>query len=99
MTTLHIVRQSAFTSNDFAQCLQVCQNSDIIVYTDDGCYCLTHSLISQVSAQVQQKVITDHASARAINLTHALTSSKVTAITMKDLVTLTFQAERVITWQ
>ncbi len=95
MTTLHIVRQSAFATNDFAQCLQVVQNSDLIVFTDDGCYNLTHPSLAQVNEQVELKVIVEHANARALKLA----STKAITITMKQLVALTFQADRVITWQ
>ncbi|OUR61379.1 hypothetical protein A9Q74_09425 [Colwellia sp. 39_35_sub15_T18] len=95
MTTLHIVRQSAFTTSDFAQCLQTVKDSDCIVFTDDGCYNLTHPCIKQLSVQVELKAIIEHVNARAINLTN----TKATTITMNELVALTFQTDRVITWQ
>jgi len=95
MTTLHIVRESAFTTNDFVQCLQTVKDNDCIVFTDDGCYNLTHPCIEQVSVRVELKAISEHVNARAVNLTN----TKATAITMNELVALTFQADRVITWQ
>lgn len=95
MTTLHIVRQSAYTSNDFAQCLQIVKGSDCIVFIDDGCYNLTHPQIKQISSQVELKAIIEHVNARAINLIN----TKTTTITMNELVALTFQTDRVITWQ
>jgi tRNA 2-thiouridine synthesizing protein B len=95
MTTLHIVRQSAFATNDFAQCIQVLNDTDIIVFTDDGCYNLNHSCIKQVSKRVKKMIITEHASARAIEINN----TEVTAIVMAQFVELTFQADRVITWQ
>ncbi|MCW8863690.1 MAG: sulfurtransferase complex subunit TusB [Colwellia sp.] len=95
MTTLHIVRQSAYATNDFEQCIQVLNDTDLIVFTDDGCYNLTHNCQKRINEQVKQMLIADHAKARAIEFKE----TKVTAITMDDLVTLTFQADRVITWQ
>ena len=95
MTTLHIVRQSAYSTNDFAQCIQVLSDADIIVFTDDGCYNVTHPCTQKVSKDVKLMIISDHATARAIDINDTL----VTTITMSDLVELTFQADRVITWQ
>ena len=102
MTTLHIVRQSAFNSNDFAQCLYVLGNNDVIVFIDDGCYNLQHSLINSIDSDtlfsnknIQLKVIEQHAMARAIAINEAV----FTKINMNDLVSLTFENNRVITWQ
>lgn len=97
MTTLHLVRQSAYNSNDFAQCLHVLGNNDVIVFIDDGCYNLTHNLLNSIDSNknIQLKVITQHAKARAIIINEAL----FTKITMTDLVSLTFENNRVITWQ
>ncbi|MBU2926476.1 sulfurtransferase complex subunit TusB [Colwellia sp. 4_MG-2023] len=109
MTTLHIVRQSAFNTNDYAQCLQVLGDNDVIVFIDDGCYNLHHHLTnnlidnlnnnlskSNVSAiNIKLKVIAQHANARAIKINEAVVSK----IEMTDLVSLTFENDRVITWQ
>lgn len=102
MATLHIVRQSAFNSNDFFQCLQVICNDDVIVFIDDGCYNLTHNLINSIESStlfsnqsIQLKVIEQHAKARAI----AINEKVFAKITMSDLVSLTFKNDRVITWQ
>ena len=97
MTTLHIVRQSAFNSNDFAQCLQVIANDDVITFIDDGCYNLQHKLTQHIDSNknIKLTVIKHHAQARAITVDEAL----FTAISMDDLVMLTFDNDRVITWQ
>lgn len=97
MTTLHIVRQSAYNTSDFAQCLQVLGNEDVIAFIDDGCYNLQHSLINSIesSKNVQFKVITLHASARGIKID----KDRFEIITMEELVLLTFENDRVITWQ
>ena len=97
MPTLHIVRQSAFNSDDFSQCLHVIRNNDVIVFIDDGCYNLHHKLINTIDneAGIQLNVMDKHAQARAITIDEAL----YTAINMNDLVNLTLTTDRVITWQ
>lgn len=95
MTTLHIVRQSAYATNDFTQCLQIVNKHDAIVFMDDGSYNVTHPAIKEVNDQVTTMAIIEHVNARAIDLTNTST----TAITMTQLVDLTFEADRVITWQ
>jgi len=97
MTTLHIVRQSAFNSNDFFQCLQVLGNKDVVIFIDDGCYNLQHTLINSIDSNknIQLKVIEQHANARSI----AINEEVLTKITMNNLVSLTFENDRVITWQ
>jgi tRNA 2-thiouridine synthesizing protein B len=97
MTTLHIVRQSAFNTNDFAQCIQVLRKRDVIVLIDDGCYNLHHPLISTIenSDGIQLNIIDKHATARAITIDIALCNT----ISMNNLVKLTLASDRVITWQ
>ena len=98
MSTLHIVRQSAFASNDFAQCLSVLEHQDSVVLMDDGCYNLKHSLmdslIKRVDGSVNINVVVSHARARAIEII-----ATVNAIEMSDVVELTFTHKKVITWQ
>jgi len=97
MATLHIVRQSAFNTNDFAQCLQVLRKNDVIVLIDDGCYNLHHPLISTINDKdtIQLKIIDKHATARAITIDNDLCK----CISMNNLVELTLTTNRVITWQ
>lgn len=97
MPTLHIVRQSAFNTDDFAQCLQVLRSNDVIVFIDDGCYNLHHKLISTIDTEddIQLNVIGKHAQARAITIDESL----YTIIDMNNLVELTLTTNRVITWQ
>jgi len=98
MATLHLVRQSAFATNDFAQCLSVLDRQDSIILMDDGCYNLKHalmdSLIKRVDGTVNIHVMTSHAKARAIE-----TITTIKHIEMKDVVELTFNHSKVITWQ
>lgn len=97
MPILHIVRQSAFNSDDFTQCLQVLRNNDVIVFIDDGCYNLHHPLINTIGseANIQLSVIDKHAKARGITIDESL----YTIINMNNLVELTLTTNRVITWQ
>lgn len=97
MPTLHIVRQSAFNSDDFAQCIQVLRNNDEIVFIDDGCYNLQHPLMKTISnlANIKLNVIDKHAQARGITIDESL----YTSINMGNLVELTLTTNRVITWQ
>jgi sulfur relay protein TusB/DsrH len=97
MPTLHIVRQSAFNSDDFAQCLQVLRDNDVIVFIDDGCYNVHHPLIKTINSEtkIQLNVIQKHAQARGLTIDKAL----YTAINMNHLVQLTLTTNRVITWQ
>lgn len=95
MATLHLVRQSAFNSNDFAQCLQTVANGDVITLLDDGCYNLKHPLMSAIASSIQVKIIEQHAKARGFDVDE----QHFEKITMHKLVELTFTHERVITWQ
>ena len=102
MATLHIVRQSAFNTNDFAQCIEVICDNDVIALVDDGCYNLQHALMNNFSQSkrsenknIQVNVLTEHAKARAITVDESL----FTKISMNDLVSITFSNDRVITWQ
>jgi tRNA 2-thiouridine synthesizing protein B len=98
MSSLHLVRQSAFATNDFAQCLSVLDHQDAIILMDDGCYNLKHalmdSLIKRVDDTITIHVIASHAKARAIE-----SMATVKHIEMTDVVELTFNHSKVITWQ
>jgi len=96
MSTLHLVRQSAFATNDFAQCLNVVNQNDAIVLMDDGCYNVNHTLINNLLKQVGDNInlVASHAKARAIEA-----NKMIKLIEMTDVVTLTFIHSKVITWQ
>ena len=97
MTTLHIVRTSAFNSNDLFQCLALANPLDTIVLIDDGCYNMNHPLIARVLEEkpaLAIKIMLAHAKARSINLING-----IDAIIMQDLVELTLSSRQVITWQ
>jgi tRNA 2-thiouridine synthesizing protein B len=96
MSTLHLVRQSAFATNDFAQCLNVVNQHDAIVLMDDGCYNVNHTLINNLLKQVGDNInlVASHAKARAIEA-----NKMIKLIEMVDVVTLAFIHSKVITWQ
>ncbi|TMM43251.1 sulfurtransferase complex subunit TusB [Colwellia ponticola] len=98
MSTLHLVRQSAFSRNDFEQCISVLAEQDSLVLMDDGCYNLKHplmaSLLKKDNNKVSIKVISTHAQARAVEV-----MAGISQITMADVVELTFNHNKVITWQ
>ena len=96
MPTLHIVRQSAYQSDDFAQCVNVLRSNDIIVFIDDGCYNIHHPLLATIdtTAKIELNIIKEHAQARAITI-----NDTINIIEISKLVELTFTAGRTITWQ
>lgn len=97
MATLHIVRQSAFSTNDFFQCTQILDSHDCVVFMDDGCYNLQHDLINTINSDehITLMIMSAHAQARAVTVNEEICSH----ISMAELVTLTFEKDRVITWQ
>ncbi len=99
MTTLHIVRQSAFNTNDFAQCTQTIKAQDTLVFIDDGCYNLSHPLMDEIPKKVAIKVLALHAKARNLSVINKEQDAWLSLITMEDLVNLTLSAKNTITWQ
>lgn len=98
MTILHIQRTSAFNKNDFAQCVLSIKHGDALVFIDDGCYNVNHSLFVTFKAQnpeINVYHIKTHAQARGVNVPCSLS----TPITMEQLVDLTFKYSSSITWQ
>jgi len=95
MTILHLIRRSAFETNDFEQCLHILTQDDCLVLLDDGCYNLHHSLLN--TAPCQTVMLNKHAQARGIKTEDS--SSHVTLISMTTLVELTFTYNSVMTWQ
>ncbi len=95
---LHLVRSSAFQTNDFEQCLNVIQPNDSMVLLDDGCYNLSHNLWQQALQKLDLQslyIIEAHAQARAISIE----GDKVTPLTLVALMTLICETEKTVTWQ
>jgi len=93
MTTLHIIRQSAYTTDDFQQCIQVLKQDDSVVFIDDGCYNVNHPAFLNIKKHgFSFYILNKHAEARAI-------TCELSKIDMTSLVNLTFENDTVITWQ
>ena len=93
MSILHLVRSSAFNSNNLASAIKTALPNDAFILLDDGCYCLHHHLLTEdILTQYSFSAINTQLSARAIS-----PHSQVTVIS--DLVELSFAHEKVITWQ
>jgi len=102
MTILHLIRSSAFSSNDFEQCIINIEQNDDIVLLDDGCYNLKHPLMAQLLVQqptIKIYVINNHVQARALNTDKLMSNERFKSITMSELVPLTFSNNSVVTWQ
>ncbi len=98
MKILHLQRSSAFNTNDFQQCLLTLKNDDALVLIDDGCYCLSHTLLLKLQKShnsVPIYYIKNHANARAISTDDNIAS----AIDLTKLIELTFEYDSTITWQ
>ncbi len=91
MSILHLVRTSAYQHDDFAQCLQVCAPTDVIILLDDGCYNLSHPLANNLSQSIY--AIEEHCIARAVSC------STQQQLSIKELTPLFFSHNSVITWQ
>ena len=95
---LHLVRTSAFQTNDFQQCLNVLQSTDTIVLLDDGCYNLSHDLWQEASNKIALTalyIIEAHAQARAITID----KNKINSLSLDALMTLICKTEKSVTWQ
>ena len=95
---LHLVRTSAFQTNDFQQCLNVLQSTDTIVLLDDGCYNLSHDLWQEASNKIALTalyIIEAHAQARAITID----KNKINTLSLDALMTLICKTEQSVTWQ
>ncbi len=94
MSTLHLIRTSAYQKDDFKQCIALLQAGDKIVLLDDGCYNLTHPLLN---ANIKHNVyhVNEHAIARAMLENNNISQ----AITLNELTQLFFTVDKVITWQ
>ena len=96
MNKIHLIRTSAFEKNSYASCIDILQESDVIVLLDDGCYNLHHPLCESALGIIGADslyVIEHHCTARALIPRNAKT------ISMSELVELITQSTGTITWQ
>lgn len=95
MSTLHLIRTSPFDNQDLKLCLATLSVGDQVVFIDDGCYALQHKLMASIEKyQVNCFAIEQHLNARALSKIN-----NIAMINMHDLVQLTLNNQRVITWQ
>lgn len=95
MATLHLLRTSAFSDNNFPQCIDTLVSGDAIVLLDDGCYNLNHHLLQQCyDDTIPMMVIEEHAEARGLTL-----EPICKPISMTDLVANITLFDTVMTWQ
>jgi tRNA 2-thiouridine synthesizing protein B len=98
MSMLHLVRTSAFQTDDFQQCLNVVETSDTIVLLDDGCYNLNHNLWQEALNKITLPalyIIEAHAQARAVTID----KTKINTLSLDALMTLICETEKSVTWQ
>ena len=97
MTTLHLVRCSAFKNTILDNCLSVLNKEDTLVLLDDGAYNLQHPVLQQVLKIIPQDqliVVKNHAQARGI-----IVDKQLPAIALSDVIELSLKSAQSITWQ
>ena len=94
LNILHLIRCSAFSSNQLENCLETILLGDTIVLLDDGCYSINHSSLLDITAKGNVFVVTEHIIARGIE-----PSLNINRISLTELTELMFSHQSVVTWQ
>jgi tRNA 2-thiouridine synthesizing protein B len=95
MATLHLLRRSGFSDNNLLQCVQTLTSDDAVILLDDGCYNIQHPLLNDLILSHQKLfIINEHLTARGLTNIEA-----IKAISMNNLIHLTFSYNTVMTWQ
>lgn len=97
MSSLHLIRASAFSSGVLANALPVIKANDQVVLFDDGVYNLNHPALNKLLALIGNEklfVIEHHYLARGL-----VTETTANFITMAEFVSLTEATNQIITWQ
>lgn len=96
MVTLHIVRTSGFSKQDFQACLNTMASKDIILLTDDGCYNVSHPELKKLlpSHNTLIYMLEQHAKARGIE-----TAESINLIDEEAVLALIFKCNNSVTWQ
>lgn len=92
MSTLHIVRTSAFSDNALQKCIYLLDRNDQLLLLDDGVYNCHHPLLANINNSIFALKI--HCTARSTTV-----NNHISLIDMCEFVALTDNAEKVITWQ
>lgn len=95
MALLHLLRHSAFSTNEIENCLQNIKASDSIVLMDDACYNVNHQFFKILLKACKKPVyvIDKHINARGLVIPEG-----AQLISMKQLTQLVFEHNSVITW-
>lgn len=94
---LHIIRQVSFASDLLQQCLALLKEGDAVLFIDDGCYNVTHPLMSNIIEIIGKNnvfIIDVHAQARSLSGFDNLFNS----ITYQQAIQLIFKQDNSITW-
>lgn len=94
---LHIIRNSAYSSNTLTQCIDMILPHDCIILMDDGCYNLSHTLLLNAVSKKQEITIyyiSLHADARA----QITNNNAFKPINLSEVVTLLFKHDNCVTW-
>jgi tRNA 2-thiouridine synthesizing protein B len=98
MSILHLVRRSAFETQDLSLCLLALTAGDKVILLDDGCYNLHHPLIREVKQICTLGIVKIHAEARAVSLITA-EDNKITVLSMNELTQIFSRFDAISTWQ
>lgn len=95
MSILHLVRTSAFGSDNLKNALNTVTENDAFILLDDGCYCVHHPLLNDVVlTRYAFSIIGEHIEARAIT-----PPASIKVISVDTLIELSFTYTKVMTWQ
>ncbi|WNC70313.1 sulfurtransferase complex subunit TusB [Thalassotalea nanhaiensis] len=95
MAILHIVRSSAFNDNKLNLCLSIISSKDTLFLMDDGVYNVAHPKLMTRTDSLTVYALYNHLQARGVDIG----DSAIVLANLKDLVTLSDTATKVITWQ
>jgi len=101
MSTLHIIRASAFSNNTVKNSIALLKGTDKILLIDDGVYNLNHAVLGEMTHLISKQqlfVIGAHIQARGVKCS-ATESELFTNITIDDVVELSLSVSQNITWQ
>lgn len=96
MSSLHLLRTSAYSSADFLECIGLLKPSDDLILLDDGCYNINHTLLIEAQKKLFNTpyVVNLHMQARGLS-----NHNKLNELELSQLLELGFKHKNIITWQ
>lgn len=92
---LHIINQSPYQKNAFAQAIRVARAEDTILLVDEGVYALTGAYLEQIQQHPGQCLaIKEHVNLRGLKPV----PGTVELINFDDFVTLSMKAQHCLSW-